>query len=422
MDKLSGAFKDVFKPLTQKDTRNLAFRKLGSDFLSLEPIAGVSGLFLDPLKKLKNELTEEDKKIISGESKKSGIIRRLEIILRIYIIELVRSNAVFIDELIVPFFEVLKDAVVGAAVTTTISTILGSIIPGLGNVVGFAAGFATSIVGGLPLTVITLVVKLVPAFIRVLKDIFRKDNPLRGDITNLLLATALGPIIISSGGAAIPALIPIIGGALFFSLVTNFVRLIIKSKRKLPKTDEGKKEYFTSMVAGVSPTELDPTRINSNINDRYKNSHTVQNFPEKNTDNDSDILCSISTYNNSNYEEIKNLINSKLDNQNLEGFVTRNIKNNKIHTFYLFKDDNDKIDYVHRNNEGELNFGTIKKQNNYDIAYKLINKYKNDGYFKNFNNINNIKNEISLDIISRYNLAVEKPEVIRLAYDITKLI
>lgn len=172
---------------------------------------------LENLSKLEAELSpsERDVLLLRRTNSKLSFKRKLELVFKVVILEVIRQGAVFIDKLAVPLLKALPPLLLNAAII---------------NVVGFFS---------------TLVTKIIPVIvggtISMLKDAFRDKNILKGVP---FFSFGLQPISLL-----------VIAPALIARLFINYIKARVKNPIKVPKTRADIENEIVLMVTEQNPTK-----------------------------------------------------------------------------------------------------------------------------------------------------------------------
>lgn len=274
-EQLKGVGRDVFgkiKGAFTKKSPNEFLKSAGKtallDLVSFSPITAVTGVATNALKDLEVKLQK------NKGPKKIGTL------LRIILIESIRRGSRAIDEIIAPFADILLNTVLLTAGGTAIGAATGL---GVGGIPGFLAGLSASIPG-----IIIESATLIPAIIRLIKDEFRKGNPLNQIkevrfIKNSALAAAvlIAPFLFNP--ATLPATLTAMV-ALVPPFVTGVLIKYIKDRRKskvaAPSTKEGMK---LELIAAISGEPIDKIISDSKKSQEQLEQEEVQRLQSNNS-------------------------------------------------------------------------------------------------------------------------------------------
>lgn len=244
----------------KEETIEIAKKKL-KDF----NIVGSGTEFIfGPLKRLNTELTEEEANILKFGPSKASTAKKISTIIKIVLIQAIRQGSIAIDEILIPFSKIIIKALATAAGWVALTTVVGAIGgAGIGSIPGFIGGVATSFIGGLPLTIISALPVLVKGTISLIKEIFRKDNPLKGVPLILPIIPVLGVDPLSISLAALGGLptIMVVAGPLLVKLFYNYIKNRRKDPAPKPKTNQDVKSEIIAAISEIPVSEVPKDEI-----------------------------------------------------------------------------------------------------------------------------------------------------------------
>jgi len=218
----------------------------------LDPVGvSTSSLIYKPLKFLNEKLLKNEQEMVLNGTSKKNTIQKMIILAKLVLVQMLRQGSIVVNEFLIPFNKLIWSTVAVAAVTVGISSVLGV---GLGGIGGFVAGTTISLVGGIPFTIIATIPIIVKTVIKLFKEVWRKDNGLRGvDFTPMFLGMLFIPPLFTA--VKIPyilfaAILPVLT-----KLLIGFVKGLLKGKyviKKKPSLSEAKEILINLLVDGPS--------------------------------------------------------------------------------------------------------------------------------------------------------------------------
>ncbi len=356
---------------TSEEERQKTLEEAKRKLKKLDIVGAGTQFIFGPLKKLNDQLTTEEENILKFGKSKASTVKKVSVIIRIILIQAIRQGSIAIDDIIIPFSKILIKALASAAAWTALTTVVGAIGgAGFGSIPGFIGGIGSAFVAGLPLTLITTLPVLIKGSIKLIKEIFRKGNPLRGVplIIPIIPIVGLDPGSLTLAALGGLPLIIAVAGPLLIKLFVNYIKSRRKNKTPSPKNNQDVK---AELIAAIAEVPVDTVPKSQLAVTKIKD---TQQIGGKITTNDSYSERLVELYNEKKHGKL-----IKTEYKNPTGVVSINTEDKSLHSYTLFEYGDKGAKYQRMENGKNVMTGFTKHDNttlleNIDKSHELVKK------------------------------------------------
>lgn len=219
---------------------------------------------LKNLRKLRVDLTDEEKNIVNFKSKsKVSLVKRVGLYLRIVVLEGIRQGAVVIDEFTRPMLKILASTLIAAGVGAVVGGAVGLFFGGVGSIPGAIGG---ALLAKVPILLMNGVPLFVKAMVKLSREVTRPDNPIKG---------------VPLGLGIFPPLLLAVAPAIAAKLFITYMKSRLKTRVKAPRTKLGVTNELSLLISGETPTKenlnadmsigsrIQSTQVDNVIDEKY---------------------------------------------------------------------------------------------------------------------------------------------------------